>query len=108
MGNRQACRKLEFVLPATPDWVGFFGTWRSPVAHLHGVQGVVGSNPAVPTRKSKKADHRSAFWCFEEGQGIVRRRESSEPGGKSRRPDEKKLIEAVECDQVLRLDRLFY
>ena len=27
----------------------FFGTWRSPVAHLHGVQGVVGSNPAVPT-----------------------------------------------------------
>ena len=25
------------------------GTWRSPVAHLYGVQGVVGSNPAVPT-----------------------------------------------------------
>src|SRR5690606_7007588 len=26
------------------------GTWRSPVAHLNGVQGVAGSNPAVPTR----------------------------------------------------------
>ena len=26
----------------------FFGTWRSPVAHLNGVQGVAGSNPAVP------------------------------------------------------------
>src|SRR5690606_27983106 len=25
------------------------GTWRSPVAHLNGVQGVAGSNPAVPT-----------------------------------------------------------
>ncbi len=28
-----------------------FGTWRSPVAHLLGVQGVAGSNPAVPTKK---------------------------------------------------------
>ena len=27
----------------------FYGTWRSPVAHLNGVQGVAGSNPAVPT-----------------------------------------------------------
>ncbi len=26
------------------------GTWRSPVAHLNGVQGVAGSNPAVPIR----------------------------------------------------------
>jgi hypothetical protein len=26
-----------------------FGTWRSPVAHLTGGQGVAGSNPAVPT-----------------------------------------------------------
>ena len=25
------------------------GAWRSPVAHLHGVQGVVGSNPIAPT-----------------------------------------------------------
>src|SRR5215213_1770095 len=24
------------------------GTWRSPVAHLNGVQGAAGSNPAVP------------------------------------------------------------
>jgi hypothetical protein len=27
------------------------GAWRSPVAHLHGVQGVVGSNPIAPTEK---------------------------------------------------------
>ena len=25
------------------------GAWRSPVAHLHGVQGVGGSNPLAPT-----------------------------------------------------------
>lgn len=25
------------------------GAWRSLVAHLHGVQGVEGSNPSVPT-----------------------------------------------------------
>ncbi len=29
----------------------FVGAWRSLVAHLHGVQGVAGSNPAVPTNK---------------------------------------------------------
>ena len=27
------------------------GTWRSLVAHLHGVQGVASSNLAVPTNK---------------------------------------------------------
>jgi hypothetical protein len=25
--------------------------WRSPVAHLNGVQGVAGSNPVIPTEK---------------------------------------------------------
>ncbi len=29
--------------------IGSVGTWRSLVAHLHGVQGVGGSNPLVPT-----------------------------------------------------------
>ena len=28
-----------------------FGWWRSPVAHLYGVQGVAGSNPVHPTFK---------------------------------------------------------
>lgn len=28
----------------------FFGVWRSLVAHYFGVVGVVGSNPATPTR----------------------------------------------------------
>ncbi len=26
-----------------------FGVWRSPVAYLHGVQVVAGSNPVTPT-----------------------------------------------------------
>ena len=30
------------------------GVWRSPEAHLHGVQGVVGSNPITPTIKTFK------------------------------------------------------
>ena len=30
-------------------WSPSVGTWRSLVAHLHGVQGVGGSNPLVPT-----------------------------------------------------------
>ncbi len=34
-----------------------FGMWRSPVAYLHGVQGVVGSNPAIPTETGP-----SAYW----------------------------------------------
>ena len=29
------------------------GVWRSLVAHLHGVQGVEGSNPFTPTNKIK-------------------------------------------------------
>ena len=28
---------------------GSVGAWRSLVAHLHGVQGVAGSNPVAPT-----------------------------------------------------------
>ena len=32
-----------------------FGWWRSPVAHLHGVQVVAGSNPVHPT--SSKGNH---------------------------------------------------
>lgn len=27
--------------------------WRSLVAHLHGVQGVGGSNPLIPTKQDK-------------------------------------------------------
>ena len=30
-------------------WLNQVGAWRSPVAHLHGVQGAVGSNPIAPT-----------------------------------------------------------
>ena len=31
---------------------GLIGVWRSLVAHLHGVQGVEGSNPFTPTIKT--------------------------------------------------------
>ena len=31
-----------------------FGVWRSLVAHLHGVQGVEGSNPFTPTIRQFK------------------------------------------------------
>lgn len=30
------------------------GVWRSLVAHLHGVQGVEGSNPFTPTKNKKQ------------------------------------------------------
>lgn len=33
-----------------------YGTWRSSVAHLHGVQGVAGSNPVVPTIQNRIYD----------------------------------------------------
>jgi hypothetical protein len=36
------------------------GTWRSLVAHLTGGQGVVGSNPAVPTEFSQARGHFAA------------------------------------------------
>ena len=32
----------------------FFGAWRSPVAHLNGVQGAAGSNPVAPTAKKQE------------------------------------------------------
>ena len=37
--------------PATPTLVPIFlfGMWRSLVAHTHGVRGVAGSNPVIPT-----------------------------------------------------------
>tara|TARA_B100000242_G_scaffold290910_2_gene263182 strand:+ start:8201 stop:8431 length:231 start_codon:yes stop_codon:yes gene_type:complete len=38
---------LPFVIKSFKK--AFIGTWRSLVAHLHGVQGVGGSNPLVPT-----------------------------------------------------------
>lgn len=39
-----------------------FGAWRSPVAYLNGVQGVVGSNPIAPTEKGRK----SLFYCIQD------------------------------------------
>ena len=40
-----------------------FGWWRSPVAHLHGVQGVASSNLVVPTYK-KPAAKAAGFVLF--------------------------------------------
>ena len=41
-----SCHFCFYLLIFKPHFVG---AWRSLVAHLHGVQGVAGSNPAVPT-----------------------------------------------------------
>ena len=41
--------------PANPTiiipvvFIDLFGMWRSLVAHTHGVRGVAGSNPVIPT-----------------------------------------------------------
>ena len=43
------------------SYIYLIGVWRSPVAHLHGVQGVAGSNPATPTKRI--IDHNS-IWCY--------------------------------------------
>ena len=38
-----------------------FGVWRSPVAYMHGVHGVAGSNPVTPTNKSLTWECRTFF-----------------------------------------------
>lgn len=38
-----------------------FGKWRSPVAHLYGVQGVASSNLVFPTKIPKKEASASFF-----------------------------------------------
>ena len=45
-------QKASFFNPGTLK----FGWWRSPVAHLYGVQGVAGSNPVHPTQLDKAAE----------------------------------------------------
>ena len=47
------------------DFVISLGVWRSLVAHLHGVQGVVSSSPTTPTN-SRKGDNESCllFLCI--------------------------------------------
>ena len=42
----------------------FYGTWRSLVAHLNGVQGVAGSIPVVPTIFKKDSLTLSFFHAF--------------------------------------------
>src|SRR5512146_555486 len=49
-GKQRWCKMRMTTLAATPQRLFLsVGTWRSLVAHLLGVQGVAGSNPAVPT-----------------------------------------------------------
>ena len=56
--------RLSFPL-STPDFTfTFLGTWRSPVAHLNGVQGVAGSNPAVPTEIRLIPASTYSLWGF--------------------------------------------
>lgn len=53
--------------PFSKHILSFVGAWRSLVAHLHGVQGVGGSNPPVPTKlRSEKQRDRPVMddWPF--------------------------------------------
>src|SRR6187401_2752017 len=53
------------------------GMWRSLVAHLTGGQGVAGSNPVIPTEKSREPKGSRDF--------FVRGRNASSPGRSQRR-----------------------
>ncbi len=44
-----------------------FGWWRSPVAHLYGVQGVAGSNPVHPTVSAEASAQADFFLSLVEG-----------------------------------------
>ena len=50
--------------------------WRSLVAHLHGVQGVEGSNPFTPTIGTKNGLQPlrcNPFFCFQSSPGLAGR-----------------------------------
>ena len=50
LSNHEQRDKRGRVKPRRAATIYVFGVWRSLVAHLHGVQGVVGSNPITPTK----------------------------------------------------------
>ena len=49
LSNHEQRDQRGRVKPRRTATIYVFGVWRSLVAHLHGVQGVVGSNPITPT-----------------------------------------------------------
>ena len=49
---KSTCQNQRLKLEFTAYRVG---VWRSLVAHLHGVQGVEGSNPFTPTKELERA-----------------------------------------------------
>ena len=51
---RDECHSVARILKRDYNAFLSFGAWRSPVAHLHGVQGVGGSNPLAPTERLSK------------------------------------------------------
>ena len=56
-GLKEISRILPLEPPCLVWYTGFsVGAWRSPGAHLHGVQGVAGSNPAAPTISAEIGD----------------------------------------------------
>jgi hypothetical protein len=52
LSNHEHRAKRGREKPRRTATIYVFGVWRSLVAHLHGVQGVVGSNPITPTKFS--------------------------------------------------------
>ena len=51
-----------WVNPATPTTTDPYGMWRSLVAHTHGVRGLAGSNPVIPTKMPNFDE--VGFFCF--------------------------------------------
>ena len=88
-GNRAGHRSARARRPAPcAIFVGSAradGTWRSLVAHLTGGQGVAGSNPAVPTRRSRSegvpGSHSGPFSIFGSQSGSHRR--ATEPANRT-------------------------
>ena len=51
LSNHERADQTSKLNPRRAATIYVFGVWRSLVAHLHGVQGVVGSNPITPTNE---------------------------------------------------------
>ena len=87
----------------------FYGTWRSSVAHLNGVQGVAGSNPAVPIVAPQLEAVGASLSCMAETQagrpdsaGSRSEDASGAVGGRQNRRFEPSVGEVLEDRHVLR------
>ena len=50
---------------ATPTTIDPYGMWRSLVAHTHGVRGVAGSNPVIPTSRCLTSENLGVLFLIQ-------------------------------------------